>query len=174
MEKMKATENNMTPEQYMEDKKGRERQAIEKVRKIVDGLGMNSYLAAAMDGVLRMAENNVERNDYSSMTEQIERLTENLKYAKATEEYLQKQQLEPKNYRDILTIVHTKIKDTEEQMWKASERMILNLTISCKPEDYKRSQLEQSVKAFSKARDEQKKWKKIEERLQSIVDYLKV
>lgn len=40
--------------------KGQERQAIQKIRKIVEGMGENSYLATAMEGVLETAEKNIE------------------------------------------------------------------------------------------------------------------
>lgn len=40
--------------------KEQERQAIQKVRKIVEGMGENSYLATAMEGVLETAEENIE------------------------------------------------------------------------------------------------------------------
>lgn len=39
--------------------KEQERQAIEKIRKIVEGLGENSYLGTAMEGVLEVAEQNI-------------------------------------------------------------------------------------------------------------------
>ena len=40
--------------------KEQERQAIQKIRKIVESMGENSYLATAMDGVLETAEENIE------------------------------------------------------------------------------------------------------------------
>lgn len=40
--------------------KEQERQAIAKIRKIVEGLGENSYVGMAMDGVLEVAEQNIE------------------------------------------------------------------------------------------------------------------
>lgn len=40
--------------------KEQERQAIQKIRKIVEGMGENSYLATAMEGVLETAEENIE------------------------------------------------------------------------------------------------------------------
>lgn len=39
--------------------KEQERQAIEKIRKIVEGLGENSYVGFAMEGVLELAEDNI-------------------------------------------------------------------------------------------------------------------
>lgn len=40
--------------------KEQERQAIAKIKKIVEGMGENSYLATAMEGVLETAEENIE------------------------------------------------------------------------------------------------------------------
>lgn len=40
--------------------KEQEKQAIQKIRKIVEGMGENSYLATAMEGVLETAEENIE------------------------------------------------------------------------------------------------------------------
>lgn len=40
--------------------KEQERQAIQKIKKIVEGMGENSYLATAMEGVLETAEENIE------------------------------------------------------------------------------------------------------------------
>ncbi|WP_455618857.1 hypothetical protein [Eisenbergiella sp.] len=40
--------------------KEQERQAITKIKKIVEGMGENSYLATAMEGVLETAEENIE------------------------------------------------------------------------------------------------------------------
>lgn len=40
--------------------KEQERQAITKIRRIVEGLGENSYVGTAMEGVLEVAEQNIE------------------------------------------------------------------------------------------------------------------
>lgn len=40
--------------------KEQERQAIAKIRRIVEGLGENSYVGTAMEGVLEVAEQNIE------------------------------------------------------------------------------------------------------------------
>ena len=42
--------------------KDQERQAIEKIRKIVEGLGENSYVGFAMDGILELAEDNIRED----------------------------------------------------------------------------------------------------------------
>lgn len=77
--------------------KEQERQAIAKIRRIVEGLGENSYVGTAMDGVLEVAEQNIEYDAAFSlkgsaevaerrekeMKERAEKLEEELKAAKA-------------------------------------------------------------------------------------------
>lgn len=46
--------------------KEQERQAIEKIRKIVEGLGENSYVGFAMEGVLELAEENIREGTYET------------------------------------------------------------------------------------------------------------
>lgn len=52
--------------------KDQERQAIEKIRKIVEGLGENSYVGFAMEGVLELAEDNIREDTAYSMKENAE------------------------------------------------------------------------------------------------------
>lgn len=52
--------------------KEQERQAIEKIRKIVEGLGENSYVGFAMEGVLELAEDNIREDTAYSMKKEIE------------------------------------------------------------------------------------------------------
>ena len=52
--------------------KDQERQAIEKIRKIVEGLGENSYVGFAMDGVLELAKDNIREDTAYSMKERTE------------------------------------------------------------------------------------------------------
>ena len=47
--------------------KEQERQAIEKIRKIVKELGENSYVGFAMEGVLELAEDNIREDTAYSM-----------------------------------------------------------------------------------------------------------
>ncbi len=46
--------------------KAQERTALEKIRKIVEGLGEESYIGQAMDGVLEDAEQNIENDFWNS------------------------------------------------------------------------------------------------------------
>lgn len=52
--------------------KEQERQAIEKIRKIVEGLGENSYVGFAMEGVLELAEDNIREGTAYSMKKNAE------------------------------------------------------------------------------------------------------
>lgn len=52
--------------------KDQERQAIEKIRKIVEGLGENSYVGFAMEGVLELAEDNIREDTACSMKKRAE------------------------------------------------------------------------------------------------------
>lgn len=61
--------------------KDQKRQAIEKIRKIVEGLGENSYVGFAMDGVLELAEDNIREDTAYSMKE-----SEEIAWERATKE----------------------------------------------------------------------------------------
>lgn len=52
--------------------KDQERQAVEKIRKIVEGLGENSYVGTEMAGVLEVAEQNIEYDAAFSLKEEKE------------------------------------------------------------------------------------------------------
>lgn len=76
--------------------KDQERKAIEEIRKIVDNLGEYSYVGAAMDGVLELAEDNIENGFVQSMKESVEtaekrahELEEENEHLKATKEKLE-------------------------------------------------------------------------------------
>lgn len=52
--------------------KEQEREAIKKIRKIVEELGENSYVGFAMDGILELAEDNIREDTAYSMKERAE------------------------------------------------------------------------------------------------------
>lgn len=54
------------------NEKNQERAAIEKIRKIVEGLGENSYVGFAMEGVLELAEDNIREDTAYSMKKRAE------------------------------------------------------------------------------------------------------
>lgn len=61
--------------------KDQERKAVEKIRKIVEELGENSYVGFAMDGVLELAEDNIREDTAYSMKKSAE-----IAWEKATKE----------------------------------------------------------------------------------------
>lgn len=70
--------------------KAQERAALEKIRKIVEGLGDESYIGHAMDGVFEDAEQNIEndfwnsyRDRYEYKSTECERLEERLRQVDA-------------------------------------------------------------------------------------------
>ena len=63
--------------------KEQERQAIQKIRKIIEGLGENSYVGTAMEGVLEIADQNIEFDAAFSLKAQAEIAEEQLKKADA-------------------------------------------------------------------------------------------
>ena len=70
--------------------KEQERQAIEKIRKIVAGMGENSYLATAMEGVLETAEENIEYDAAFSLKGRAEVAEKEASKLKAENEELRK------------------------------------------------------------------------------------
>lgn len=86
--------------------KEQERQAIEKIRKIVEGLGENSYVGFAMDGVLELAEENIRDDTAYSMKRSAEiaqeRASEVEERNKKLERELQEQKGNVRMQREII------------------------------------------------------------------------
>lgn len=95
--------------------KEQERQAIEKIRKIVEGLGADSYVGTAMAGVLEVAEQNIEFDAAFSLKEQAE-LAE--KQAAELKKTVEQQEKEMKFFADGLKELREKI----EKIKKEAER----------------------------------------------------
>lgn len=85
--------------------KEQERQAIQKIRKIVEGMGENSYLATAMEGVLETAEENIEYDAAFSL--------------KGRAEVAEKEASKLKKENEELRIT---LKDAEEQVKRLESR----------------------------------------------------
>ena len=64
--------------------KAQERAALEKIRKIVDGLGEESYIGHAMDGVFEDAEQNIENDFWNSYRDRYEYM--NAQFEKAEDD----------------------------------------------------------------------------------------
>lgn len=61
--------------------KEQERAAVEKIRKIIEELGENSYVGFAMEGVLELAEENIREDTAYSMKEHAELIEERAREA---------------------------------------------------------------------------------------------
>lgn len=128
--------------------KEQERQAIQKIRKIVEGMGENSYLATAMEGVLETAEENIEydaafslkgraevaEKEASQLKKENEELRETLKNAeervknlesRCNEAYseLQRYTLPDWMQRELDKRIQTELERTEREMREAADGM---------------------------------------------------
>lgn len=70
--------------------KEQERQAIAKIRKIVEGLGENSYVGTAMEGVLEVAEQNIDYDAAFSLKGEVKVAEKRQKEAEEENEKLKK------------------------------------------------------------------------------------
>ena len=97
--------------------KNQERQAIEKIRKIVEGLGENSYVGFAMEGVLELAEDNIREDTAYSMKrsaeiaqEQTDELKEELKTLKKKNETIHRAEIENKDAANRLSLENERLR----------------------------------------------------------------
>lgn len=71
--------------------KDQERKALEQIKKIIDGLGADSYVSAAMEGVYDLAMDNIGNDFCISFPEKIERLEKEIaEYKQANAENMAK------------------------------------------------------------------------------------
>ena len=113
--------------------KDQERKALEEIRKIVDNLGENSYVGAAMEGVLELAEDNIENDFVQSMKESVEtaekrahELEEENERLKATKEKLEEERARilPEEVRQkFYGIAFDKKYKAQAEAMTAAERM---------------------------------------------------
>ena len=91
--------------------KAEERKALEEIRRIVEGLGNDSYLAMAFDGCFEMAESNIENDFANNPKMSIEKLKKDLRAANA----------KIKNAEEAYEIV-LKREQAEKKSWDAEEK----------------------------------------------------
>ena len=91
--------------------KADERKALEEIRRIVEGLGNDSYLAMAFDGCFEMAESNIENDFANNPKMSIENLQRDLKVANA----------KIKNAEEAYEIV-LKREQAEKKTWATEEK----------------------------------------------------
>lgn len=97
--------------------KDQERQAIEEIRKIVEGLGENSYVGFAMEGVLELAEENIREDIAYSMKrsaeiaqEQTDELKEEIKTLKKRNETIHRAEIENKDAANRLSLENERLR----------------------------------------------------------------
>lgn len=97
--------------------KDQERQAIEEIRKIVEGLGENSYVGFAMEGVLELAEENIREDTAYSMKrraeiaeEQTDELKEEIKTLKKRNETIHRVEIENKDAAARLSLENERLR----------------------------------------------------------------
>ena len=95
--------------------KADERKALEEIRRIVEGLGNDSYLAMAFDGCFEMAESNIENDFANNPKMSIENLQRDLRAANA----------KIKNAEEAYEIV-LKREQSEKKSWDAEEKEYKN------------------------------------------------
>ncbi len=112
--------------------KEEERKALNKIKKIMEGLGENSYIVAAFDGCFEIAEDNIENDFCCSMKQRLEtereeadhfrklagRLTDELENAKEENEILHKMVV---STTDLAYLSKLADKDLAEYKKKQSE-----------------------------------------------------
>jgi len=96
--------------------KEQERQAIAKIRRIVEGLGENSYVGTAMEGVLEVAEQNIEYDAAFSLKGEVEVAEKRQKEAEEENEKLKKLLEEEREIANNLRTQLTKAQSIANRM----------------------------------------------------------
>lgn len=96
--------------------KEQERRAIAKIRKIVEGLGENSYVGTAMEGVLEVAEQNIDYDAAFSLKGEVEVSQKREREAEEENEKLKKLLEKEQKIADDLRAQLTKAKSIANQM----------------------------------------------------------
>lgn len=127
--------------------KEQERQAIGKIRKIIEGLGENSYVGTAMEGVLEVAEQNIEFDAAFSLKARAEMA------AKDVEELEKKNREQEEALKKLTEII--KKKENEEQMLRKEVERLQNSVKSLKlPEDVYKSLWEMTFDRAATVKEE--------------------
>lgn len=91
--------------------KDQERKAVEKIKKIVEELGENSYVGFAMDGVLELAEDNIREDTAYSMKKSAE-----IAWEKAT-----KEEKENKDLKKTVEKREATISELKRSLWQSPD-----------------------------------------------------
>lgn len=168
--------------------KEQERQAIKKIQAIIEGLGADSYIAAAMEGVLELAEDNIRddamyswkqrteaaQKELQAVNEQMKKTVIDLNTAKADMKDMQEELTErrkeclklrmPQNdAEDLIEMVRISEKTATEQMEMAANAMARSIfNKSDNAEEYAQEYTEASIR--------QQKCKKLDKMLQKYME----
>lgn len=108
--------------------KEQERKALEQIKKIVAGLGENSYVATALEGCFEIAEENIEYDMACSMKQRYEAAVKNEEYFHniANEEAREVEKLEEKieELKDEIYCLKNTVHDLETQKHDAETQAI--------------------------------------------------
>lgn len=96
--------------------KDQERQAITEIRRIVEGLGENSYVGTAMEGVMEVAEQNIEYDAAFSLKGEVEVADKRKKEAVEESEKLKKLLEEERKIANDLRVQLTKAQSIANRM----------------------------------------------------------
>lgn len=111
--------------------KQQERDALKKIRTIVENLGADSYIGKAFEGCFEIAESNIE-NDFFNSTKEREQLSENA-LAKANEqiialkkenEWLKNHALSDEDANTLVAIVSERIAEYKKALTETSRRIV--------------------------------------------------
>ena len=98
--------------------KEQERKALEQIKKIVENLGYDSYVAAAFEGCFEIAETNIENDWACSMKQR----------AESAEKKVEKLELDNRDLRNSVKVAKEnaskKITDLEEKVRELSEKKL--------------------------------------------------
>lgn len=129
--------------------KEQERKALEQIRKIVDGLGEDSYIGTAFEGCFEIAEENIENDFACSMKQRVEatvvenaRLKEKIKSmeldnrdlrlaikkvkeeSSARETALQAMAISPDDMADVRQLLKDRMAEDEQMASKAAAEIV--------------------------------------------------
>lgn len=118
--------------------KQQERNALNKIRKIIEGLGENSYVGTALAGCIEIADQNIEYDFGDSLQERLQiaenklrdeigekqAAKRNLEKATAEIEALKKRTINEEALADISRLLASKTIDLGKEVCNAAERIV--------------------------------------------------
>lgn len=118
--------------------KEQERKALEKIRKIVEELGQDSYIGVAFEGVLEDAEQNIEWDaafsmkarlesadkEYKEVFDKVQEQEKKIEALEAENEKLRGLVLEPNDMYDCIQAIDSKKREAEEVRDRAAIEIV--------------------------------------------------